>query len=64
MNKLLSKLQNNKLTLIASLPENSYELAKIAWEAGVDAIKVHVNVFHNASQNHFGPLEVQRLIFE
>ncbi|MDP2425808.1 MAG: hypothetical protein U1C51_05920 [Candidatus Izemoplasmatales bacterium] len=64
MNKLLSKLQNNKLTLIASLPENSYELAKIAWESGVDAIKVHVNVFHNASQNHFGPLEVQRLIFE
>lgn len=64
MNKLLNKLKSNKLTLIASLPENSYEMAKIAWESGVDAIKVHVSVFHNASHNNFGPLSEHRGVFE
>jgi len=64
MNKLLNKLKENKLTLIASLPENTYEMAKIAWESGVDAIKVHVSVFHNASHNNFGPLSENREVFE
>lgn len=57
MNKLYKRLNENKMSLIASLPQNSYELAKIAWESGVDAIKVHCNVFHNASQNNFGSFE-------
>jgi len=53
------------MCLIASLPENSYELAKIAWEAGVDAIKVHINVsLHRASQNHFGSLEENKAVFK
>lgn len=64
MNRLLTTLQSKKMSLIASLPENTYELAKIAWESGVDAIKVHVNVFHFASQNTFGKLETMRPIFE
>jgi len=57
MNNLYKKLVKNKMSLIASLPENSYDLAKIAWESGVDAIKVHCNVFHNASQNNFGTFQ-------
>lgn len=57
MNKLLNKMKENKMTLIASLPRNEYSLAKLAWEAGADAIKVHANVFHNASQNNFGVFE-------
>lgn len=57
MNKLLQKMKENKMTLIASLPRNEYKLAKLAWENGADAIKVHANVFHNASQNDFGSLE-------
>ncbi|MGD9604780.1 MAG: hypothetical protein AB7V00_01330 [Bacilli bacterium] len=65
MNKLLNKLNTKKMCLIASLPENSYELAKIAWEVGVDAIKVHINVsLHRASQNHFGSLEENREVFK
>lgn len=64
MNKLLNKLNENKMCLIASLPENNYELAKIAWEAGVDAIKVHCNVFHNASKNDFGTFETFKKEFE
>lgn len=57
MSRLLEALKRNKFSLIASIPENNYEYAKIAWEAGVDAIKVHINVFHRASQNTFGSLE-------
>ncbi|MFA7076033.1 MAG: hypothetical protein WC152_05125 [Candidatus Izemoplasmatales bacterium] len=56
MNRLLNKMKENKMTLVASLPRNDYNLAKLAWESGADAIKVHVNVFHNASQNDFGTL--------
>jgi len=63
MNKLLEKLNSRKLSLIASIPVNSYELAKLAWESGADAIKVHINVFHRASQNTFGSLEEMREIF-
>lgn len=64
MHRLLNKLNSNKMTLIASVPANDYELAKTAWEAGADAIKVHINVFHRASQNNFGSLESIRPVFE
>ena len=57
MNKLLDRLNNNKMCLIASIPENNYEIAKAAWEAGADAVKVHINVWHRASNNTFGTLE-------
>lgn len=64
MSRLLKILKEKKFSLIASIPENDYELAKIAWEAGVDAIKVHINVFHRASQNSFGSLESQKELFK
>ena len=63
MNELYKKLKENRMSLIASLPENSYEFAKIAWESGADAIKVHCNVFHNASQNNFGDYKTFRSEF-
>jgi len=56
MHKLLNILKTKKFSLIASLPENTYEMARTAWESGADAIKVHINVFHRASQNTFGAL--------
>jgi len=52
------------MTLVVSLPENTYEMAKAAWEAGADAIKVHINLFHNASLVKFGTLAEQRPILE
>lgn len=64
MNRLLGKLKSSKMCLIASIPQNNYELAKAAWEAGADAIKVHINVWHRASGNSFGSLEENREIFE
>jgi len=62
--RFLKTLQEKKFSLVASLPENNYELAKAAWEAGVDAIKVHINCFHRASQNTFGTLDSNRELFE
>ena len=63
MNKLLDRLNNNKMCLIASIPENNYEIAKAAWEAGADAVKVHINVWHRASNNTFGTLEQNNEVF-
>jgi len=55
--------KENKMTLLVSLPENNYEFAKIAWESGADLIKVHINVFHTASQNNFGTIESEYKTF-
>ena len=63
MNKLLDRLNNNKMCLIASIPENNYEIAKAAWEAGADAVKVHINVWHRASNNTFGTLEQNQEVY-
>ncbi|MCK9536509.1 MAG: hypothetical protein M0R05_02785 [Bacilli bacterium] len=64
MHKLLNTLKTKKFSLIASLPENTYQMARLAWEAGADAIKVHINVFHRASQNTFGTLGEIKETFE
>ncbi|MEC1526179.1 hypothetical protein P9D43_29765 [Neobacillus niacini] len=54
MSALLKQiLKENKMTLIVSLPENRFDLAKAAIQAGADAIKLHVNVNHRASGNIF-----------
>lgn len=50
---LTQLLETKKLTLMASLPENRLDLARAAIHAGVDVIKLHVNVHHRASGNSF-----------
>jgi hypothetical protein len=42
------------MELIVSLPGNDVELARAAADAGADALKVHMNVFHHASGVEFG----------
>ena len=54
MNRLVETFNNNKFTLLVSLTRNDVELARIAQEAGADAVKVHLNVEHFASGTHFG----------
>ena len=56
MKSLLSIITNARFSLIVSLPKNDYNLAKAAWESGADAIKVHINVKHNASKQVFEDL--------
>jgi L-alanine-DL-glutamate epimerase-like enolase superfamily enzyme len=46
--------------LIVSLPVNSPALARAAAEAGADALKVHINVRHEASGTAFGSLAEER----
>ena len=53
--KLLALLEQRP-ALIVSLPENSLELAKAARAGGADALKVHINVLHEASGTRFGTL--------
>src|SRR6188508_1992560 len=42
------------MELIVSLPRNDVELAKAAAESGAHAVKVHMNVRHDASGTGFG----------
>ena len=56
MNPYLKMLENPKMTLIMSLPKNDPALCRAAFEAGADAVKVHINVEHRASGSRFGRL--------
>ncbi|QKS60245.1 hypothetical protein HUB98_19415 [Paenibacillus barcinonensis] len=56
-------LNHKPLSLIVSLPENDLALAQAALEEGADALKVHCNVGHRASGNHFGPLDEYTEVF-
>lgn len=54
--QLQAMLDQKPMSLIVSLPGNDLALARAAWEEGADALKVHYNVGHRASGNHFGSL--------
>lgn len=64
MSKTCELLTKKEFTLIVSLPDNRYDFAKAAWEAGADAIKVHINVAHNASKITFYALDHYKDVFE
>lgn len=53
-------VNENRFTLVVSLPENNLELARAALEGGAQAIKVHANVWHRASGHTFGTYEENR----
>ncbi|MGF9700187.1 hypothetical protein [Paenibacillus sp. MABNR03] len=57
MGQLKEALYGQRMLLVVSLPANDTALAKAAIEEGADALKVHYNVGHRASGNHFGPLD-------
>lgn len=54
MDQLKSMLINGEFPLVISLPFDSPKLARVAWENGADAIKIHINVHHQASGTVFG----------
>ncbi len=64
MSKLIDALNKNILTLIVSLPENSSELARAAVEGGADALKVHINITHQASGTKFGSFSEERGVLQ
>ena len=59
-NDYLQLFEDKKLVLIMSLPANNPAWCKAAFEAGADAVKVHINVEHRASGTHFGRLSEER----
>lgn len=61
--QLQAMLDQKPMSLIVSLPGNDLALARAAWEEGADALKVHYNVGHRASGNHFGPLDEYTEVF-
>lgn len=63
MGKFKELLERKPLSLVVSLPENDIGLARAAMEEGADALKVHYNVGHRASGNHFGPLDMYAEVF-
>ncbi|WP_429351853.1 hypothetical protein [Paenibacillus sp. 4624] len=61
--QLQAMLEQKPLSLIVSLPGNDLALAQAAREEGADALKVHFNVGHRASGNHFGSLDEYTEVF-
>jgi len=61
--QLQAMLEQKPLSLIVSLPGNDLALARAAREEGADALKVHFNVGHRASGNHFGSLDEYTEVF-
>ncbi|NWG09329.1 MAG: hypothetical protein HXX80_03300 [Nitrososphaerales archaeon] len=58
MKRLISRIEQNKFTLIPSLHRNSVELACIAEEEGADAIEVHIND-HSVDSCQSGGFELE-----
>lgn len=52
--QLLTIIQNKPITLVVSLPENRADLAEAAVRGGADALKVHINIKHQAAGTLFG----------
>lgn len=57
---LKSLMASKKFLIIASLPQNDPEMARAAFSAGADAVKLHVNVHHRASGTRFGSWAEER----
>ncbi len=62
--EFLSLFKIKKLALIMSLPRNDPDWCRAAFEAGADAVKVHINVTHRASGTVFGRLSAERPALE
>jgi len=57
-------LSDGSFPVIVSLARHDLDLAKAARDAGIAAIKVHLNAFHRASGTTFGSFAEERPFFE
>jgi hypothetical protein len=58
------KLTSGAFPVIVSLARHDLDLARAAKDAGVDAIKLHLNAYHRASKTTFGSFAEERPFFE
>lgn len=63
MNPFIELFDKKRMPLIMSLPVNDASLAKAAFKAGADAVKVHINLYHNAGGETLGGYEENREVF-
>lgn len=61
---ILQEFKKNKCTLVVSLPANSLDMAKAAVAGGADALKVHLNIEHQAAKIKFGSFTAERANLE
>lgn len=64
MNAYMQLFEEKQHPLIMSIPCNDADIAEAAFNAGADAVKVHVNLTHHASKFHFGAASEHRECFE
>jgi hypothetical protein len=57
-------LSDGSFPVIVSLARHDLDLAKAARDAGIAAIKVHLNAYHRASSTTFGSFAQERPFFE
>ena len=63
MNRFEELFRHKKMTLIMSLPVNDADMCRAAFEAGADAVKVHINLHHNAGGEDLGGYTENREVF-
>ncbi|MCR4578572.1 MAG: hypothetical protein K5784_11780 [Clostridiales bacterium] len=63
MNPFLELFDKKRMPLIMSLPVNDADLAKAAFRAGADAVKVHISLHHNAGGETLGSYDENREVF-
>lgn len=64
MARFFDLLERETLTLAVSLPLNAVALARAALAGGADALKVHVNAQHRATNIRFGSIDDERANLE
>ena len=64
MDSFSDLFRSGKPALIMSLPINDEELGRAAFEEGADAVKVHINLHHNAGGEDLGDYESNRDLFD
>ena len=64
MNAYSELFRNKPMVLIMSLPVNDATICRAAFEAGADAVKVHINLHHNAGGETLGDYYYNRQTFE
>lgn len=64
MNAYNRLFEEKKMPLIMSLPKNDPEWCAAGFEAGADAVKVHINLHHNAGGEDLGGFAENENAFE
>ena len=60
MSRMVDIVTRSKFSLMVSIPANDLRFALAAEQAGADAIKTHINLYHHASGSSFGTWDEEK----